>query len=162
MKIGVLSDTHGYIGNDMLETLRCCQEIWHIGDVGSLDVLSQLRDIGELRVVYGNIDGRDIRGYAPEYLVFDIEGLRIVMLHIGGYPGRYTSRAKELILQHQPNIFLSGHSHILKIMPDRIHDLLHINPGAAGKSGFHTVRTMVQFDIIDYKVLNMQVVEFDK
>ncbi|NPA43387.1 MAG: metallophosphoesterase family protein [Chlorobi bacterium] len=158
-KIVLLSDTHGTYDDFIDNHIREADEIWHAGDIGTPEVLDRLEAVAPVRAVYGNIDGKDIRIRVPEYLVFDVEGLKVLMLHIGGYPGKYTPRAKELIARYRPDLFISGHSHILKVIRDPAFDLLHMNPGAAGKSGFHKVRTLLRFEAADGKLQNLEVVE---
>ncbi len=119
MKIGLLSDTHGYIGKEINDVLETCDEIWHAGDIGTMDVLEALESIGPVRAVYGNIDDHRIRAALPEDQIFQLNGLKVVMTHIGGYPSRYNSRARGLILSQQPKLFICGHSHILKVMKDQ-------------------------------------------
>ncbi len=160
--IGLVSDTHSYFGEDVNKYLRQCDEIWHAGDIGDLHTLDAYRSIQPTRAVFGNIDGHEVRIDSEEYLVFEVENVKILMIHIGGYPGRYTPKAKELIRRYKPDIFISGHSHILKIMPDKSNDLLHMNPGACGVKGFHAVRTIILFTLENGKIDNVRVVEFDK
>ncbi|GAA4012165.1 metallophosphoesterase family protein [Hymenobacter fastidiosus] len=158
-KIGLLSDTHGYLDERILHHLRGCDEIWHAGDFGTADVAGQLAIVAPLRGVYGNIDGRDVRLSQPLVQAFEIEGLKVLMTHIGGYPGHYAPAARPLLAREQPGLFITGHSHILKVMPDpRLH-LLHLNPGAAGRQGFHKVRTLLRFEVANGKVQQLQVVE---
>ncbi len=158
-KFLLLSDTHGTFDDFIEKYAVDVDEIWHAGDFGNLQTVEALEALAPLRGVYGNIDGAEIRRIFPEYAFFDVEGLKVLMLHIGGYPGRYSKRARELIRQYKPDLFISGHSHILKVMPDKKHGLLHMNPGAAGKSGFHKVRTMIRFDIQEGKPVNLRVIE---
>ncbi|UOR06160.1 metallophosphatase family protein [Hymenobacter aerilatus] len=157
--IGLLSDTHGYLDERILHHLSTCDEIWHAGDFGNVAVADTLEAIATLRGVYGNIDGQDVRATEPLVQAFEIEGLRVLMTHIGGYPGRYTPAAKPLIAEYRPGLFISGHSHILKVMPDKRNHLLHLNPGAAGRHGFHTVRTMLRFQVNRGKVEQLQAIE---
>ncbi len=160
LQIGLLSDTHGYIDETMLRSLDDCDEIWHAGDWGE-GVAEALEKTGKnIRGVYGNIDGRFIRSRYPEKLHFEVLGLRVFMIHIGGYPGHYAPKVKDEILQSASGLFICGHSHILKVMPDKnIKGLLHINPGAAGKSGFHVMRTMLKFKVKLGCVYEPQVLE---
>jgi putative phosphoesterase len=159
-QIGLLSDTHGYCDDTMLQVFSDCDEIWHAGDWGD-NVSEKLEQSGKIiRGVYGNIDGRSIRTLYPEKLLFEVEGLSVFITHIGGYPGNYHRGIKEELLLHKVGLFICGHSHILKIMPDKtIPGLLHINPGAAGKSGFHVMRTMVKFKVDQGKLQQPEVVE---
>lgn len=162
MKIALLSDTHGYMGPDITDLLKGVDEIWHAGDIGPGPVIEMLEAVAPVRSVYGNIDTSIIRDKSPLNQVFELEGLKIFMTHIGGYPGRYTARVRALIKAERPNIYICGHSHILKVMPDHKHDLLHMNPGACGHHGFHKVRTFLRFDLLAGEVKNMEVVELGK
>ena len=158
-KIGLLSDTHGWLNPAVFEFFKDCDEIWHVGDIGSTDVADSLSAFKPLRAVYGNIDDQRIRLMFPKINIFTIENVKVMMTHIGGYPGRYEPGIKELIIKEKPNIFISGHSHILKVMNDHDLHLLHINPGAAGNSGFHKVITMVRFQIDGSEIKNMELYE---
>ncbi|WP_045687712.1 metallophosphoesterase family protein [Hymenobacter sp. AT01-02] len=158
-KIGLLSDTHSYLDDRILHHLRECDEIWHAGDFGTAAVAEELAVLAPLRGVYGNIDGRDVRLTQPLIQNFELEGLRVLMTHIGGYPGRYSPEANLLVRQERPGLFISGHSHILKVMPDPRLGLLHLNPGAAGRHGFHKVRTMLRFEVENGKVQQLQAIE---
>jgi putative phosphoesterase len=144
-KIGLLSDTHGHLPQKVLQFLVNSDEIWHAGDIGDLSVIDELENITTVRAVYGNIDGRASRLIFKENEIFTIDRIKVYMTHIGGYPGRYNPKALKCIDEHKPAIFISGHSHILKVMPDRKRKLLHINPGAAGNSGFHKSITCMRF-----------------
>ncbi len=157
--IGLLSDTHGYLHPRVFDFMGDCHEIWHAGDIGNLEVIDKLQAFKPLRAVYGNIDGGMLRTRFNETAFFTIEQLKVAMIHIGGYPGRYTTTARQLIAQHKPDLFISGHSHILKVMPDKRNNLLHINPGAAGKSGFHQFITMVRFSIDGSHISDLEVFE---
>ncbi len=161
-KIALISDTHSYYGEDVGKYIESCDEIWHAGDIGDVMTLDKYRAIKMVRAVFGNIDGQDIRVEIPEYLFFTIESLKVLIIHIGGYPGRYSRRAKELITSFRPDIFISGHSHILKIIPDKKNNLLHLNPGSCGKKGFHKIRTLILFDIDNGNIQNMRVVELSR
>ncbi|UOG73556.1 metallophosphatase family protein [Hymenobacter tibetensis] len=158
-KIGLLSDTHSYLDERILHHVSGCDEIWHAGDFGTAAVAEELAALAPLRGVYGNIDGRDVRDTQPLVQAFDIEGLRVLMTHIGGYPGHYSPAARTLLQQERPGLFISGHSHILKVMPDAKLGLLHLNPGAAGRHGFHKVRTLLRFEVVAGKVQQLQVIE---
>ena len=158
-KIALISDTHSYFGEDVNKYLGECDEIWHAGDIGDIETLDSYREISKVRAVYGNIDGHVLRSDIPEYLFFMVEGLKVLMIHIGGYPGRYMPKAKELIKTYNPDIFISGHSHILKVIPDRKNDLLHMNPGACGIKGFHSVRTLLLFSLNKGQIKDVRVVE---
>lgn len=163
LKIGLLSDTHSYLDDQILRLLSNCDEIWHAGDFGSLEVSDKLAELAPLRGVYGNIDGSDIRQVHPKVNRFTVEGLDVLMTHIGGYPGKYHPDVRQMIKENPPKLYITGHSHILKVMTDKnLNNLLHINPGAAGRHGFHKVRTMVRFAVQDAQVQNLEVIELGK
>lgn len=160
MKIGLISDTHGHVDKKVYKYFADCDEIWHAGDFGTIAVSDELRKIAPLRGVYGNIDGQDVRISHPEHQKFTIEGLKVWITHIGGYPGRYNPKIREDVYRLKPDIFICGHSHILKVMPDKkVKNLLHINPGAAGIVGIHKVKTIMTFEINAGKVEEMKVIE---
>jgi putative phosphoesterase len=159
MKIGLISDTHGYIDERILHHLQGCDEIWHAGDIGALEVTNELKKIAPLRAVWGNIDGREIRQEFPEQQWFNCEGKKIWMTHIGGAPPRYNPAIRPLLKSEKPDIFICGHSHILRVMNDPTFGVLYLNPGAAGKHGFHKMRTMLRFSIESGAVKDMQVIE---
>ena len=161
-RIGVISDTHGSFEKKFADFFKDCDEIWHCGDWGDVSVVDKMKAIAPVRGVYGNIDGQDIRIEYPEFLTFEIEGIRVAIIHIGGYPGRYQQKVRELISWWRPQIYLSGHSHILKVVYDKKNQLLHINPGAAGNSGFHKVKTAVKFDLLQKNISNLKVLEVDR
>ncbi len=158
-KILLLSDTHGHLDEKIMPYIKNTDEVWHAGDIGKLDVLKTLEASKPTKAVYGNIDSYKIRLVAPEYLSFNCEGLSVLMLHIAGYPGRYGVKAKELIQKHQPNLFVCGHSHILRVMQDKKNGHLHMNPGAAGNIGFHKIKTLLRFEITNGKVNNLEAIE---
>ena len=158
-RIGIISDTHGFLDEAVFHHFRDCDEIWHAGDFGSDALAEELRQFKPLRGVYGNIDGQDIRAVYPELLQWHCEDIKVMMLHIGGYPPKYNSHSKPLIISEKPQLFISGHSHILKIMFDDTLQCLHINPGAAGKQGWHKVRTLVKLTIDGKDMKNCQVIE---
>lgn len=158
-QIGLLSDTHSYWDERFNQYFADCDEIWHAGDIGSLEVIERLSKIGPVRAVYGNIDGQNIRTVFPEVNRFTIENTTVLMKHIGGYPGKYDKSVKHLLLEDPPQLFISGHSHILKVLFDKKLNLLHINPGAAGKYGFHTIRTIVRFKIDNGNFTDLEVIE---
>lgn len=163
MKIGLLSDTHGYLDEAVFRNLDDCDELWHAGDIGESAIYGQLTSFKPLMAVYGNIDGQSIRVTCPEDLWFEREGLLVWMTHIGGYPPRYNSRVKKILQERQPQIFVCGHSHILKVMRDpKRGNMLCLNPGAVGRQGFHKLRTMLKFELHQGKVANMHVVELGK
>lgn len=159
MKILLLSDTHSYLDDRILDYAKDADEIWHAGDFGKIEVLDKLAETKTLRAVYGNIDDHKIRTIMPEVLHFKCEQVNVLMIHIGGYPNRYTALAKEKITEIKPQLFISGHSHILKAMYDEKNKLLHLNPGACGKQGWHKVRTMIKFEINGDKIENLNVIE---
>ena len=161
-KILLLSDTHGYIDNDILKYVNQADEVWHAGDIGDLKVTDTIKALKPLIAVYGNIDGAKARAEFPEHQRFVCEGVDVWITHIGGYPNRYDRRVKEDIKQNAPDLFICGHSHILKVMPDKKLDLLHMNPGAIGKHGFHKVRTMLRFQIDKEEIKNLEVIEFER
>lgn len=159
IKIGLLSDTHGYWDERYLQYFGPCDEIWHAGDIGSLEVARQLEAFRPLRAVYGNVDGQDIRRMYPQVNRFTVEGVEVLMKHIGGYPGNYDPSVRGSILVRPPRLFISGHSHILKVKYDKTLDMLHINPGAAGMQGFHKVRTLVRFAVDGGTFRDLEVIE---
>lgn len=158
-RIGLISDTHNYLDEAVFKHFKKCDEIWHGGDFGSPQVAEQLKKFRPLKGVYGNIDGADIRGEFPEVLKFACEDVKVLMIHIGGYTGKYSKLAKAEILSYQPKLFIAGHSHILKIMYDEKFQCLHINPGAAGKHGWQKVRTLVRFVIDGQNIKDCEVIE---
>lgn len=141
-RIGLLSDTHGYWDERYLKYFDPCDQIWHAGDIGSMEVAERLAAFRPLKAVYGNIDGQDMRHTFPETARFTVDGADVLMKHIGGYPGKYDPSIRSALFANPPKLFISGHSHILKVKYDQTLGLLHINPGAAGINGFHTVRTL--------------------
>ena len=159
-KILLLSDTHSYIDDRILAYAQEVDEIWHAGDIGSIDVMEQLEQIKPVRAVYGNIDDHLIRGTYPLHNRFMIEGVDVWITHIGGYPGKYSPKIKKELIANPPKVFICGHSHILKVMPDKELGIIHLNPGAVGKHGFHHVRTMLRFEINQGKLENLEVIEF--
>ena len=161
-KILLLSDTHSYIDDQILKFVKQADEVWHVGDVGDIEVLDTLKKLKPVRAVYGNIDNHIIRSEYPLDLKFTIENVSVWMTHIGGYPNRYDLRIREEIKVNPPKLFISGHSHILKVMFDKKLNLLHMNPGAAGKHGFHKVRTMLRFEIHNDKISNLEIIELAK
>lgn len=157
--IGLISDTHDYLDEAVYRHFANCDEIWHAGDFGSASIAEALQQCKPLRGVYGNIDGQDIRSQFPETLVWTCEQVKIVMTHIGGYPPKYNPTSKALIQEHQPQLFISGHSHILKVMYDDKQHCLHMNPGAAGKQGWHKTRTLIRFVIDGREMKHCEVIE---
>lgn len=162
MKILILSDNHGFIEENLLRHAREADEVWHSGDWLSAESADVLQSVAIVRSVYGNVDGHVLRSMFPEELNFELEKVRVCMRHIAGYPGKYNSRAKAMIHNFKPHIFVCGHSHILKIMRDPSDRHLHINPGACGLKGFHLKRTMVSLEIDDGRIFNINVIEQEK
>lgn len=161
-RIGVLSDTHSYMDDKILNYLKDCDQIWHAGDIGSLEVIDKLSTIAEVKAVWGNIDNATIRSEFPENNVFMVEQTKVLIRHIAGYPGKYNGATKKLIRENRPGIVVVGHSHITKVIYDKEMKHLHINPGAAGKSGFHRLRTMIRFTIDGDQLSNMEVIEMKR
>lgn len=163
-RIGLISDTHGYLDESVFHHFKDCNEIWHAGDFGSIEIAEQLSLKTSLSVkgVYGNIDGYDVRSVFPEVLQFSCEEVKVYMKHIGGYPKKYAPGVKQDLMFNQSNLFISGHSHILKIIYDEAINCLHINPGAAGRQGWHKVRTVVRFTIDGAIIKDCQVIELGK
>ncbi len=161
-KILLLSDTHGFIDRQILKFVNQADEVWHAGDIGSIDVADTIQQYKPLRAVYGNIDDSEIRAMFPVDAKFTLDKVAVWMTHIGGYPNRYDIRIKNEIQKNPPTLFISGHSHILKVMYDKKLKLLHLNPGAAGKHGFHKVRTMLRFSIDNEKIENLEIIELEK
>ena len=156
-----MSDTHSFLDEKVMAYFAECDEVWHAGDFGSPEVMRALQAFKPLRGVYGNIDGAQVRAEMPLDLRFECAGVPVFMTHIGGYPGRYEPRVRTLLLEAPPRggLFISGHSHILKVMPDRVGDFLHINPGACGNEGWHKVKTLVRFTLEHGHIGDVQVIE---
>ena len=161
-RIGLLSDTHAYWDKRYLEYFEPCDEIWHAGDIGSLELAMRLQEFRPLRAVFGNCDGGDLRRLYNEKLRWTCEGADILMTHIGGYPGHYDPRIRAQVFAHPPKLFISGHSHILKVLYDEKLGLLHINPGAAGLQGWHQVRTLVRFTVDNGNFQDLEVIEIPR
>jgi putative phosphoesterase len=161
-RIGLLSDTHSYLEPKALGHLSACDEIWHAGDIGNLTVIDQLAEIKPVKAVWGNIDDKDAQARFPEDLWMTVEGLTVWMTHIGGSPPNYNPRVKKVLKERIPDIFICGHSHILKIARDPTSKMLFINPGAAGNHGFHHMKTLVRFELHEREVKNMEVIELGK
>lgn len=155
----LLSDTHGYLDPKIEKYILQADEIWHAGDIGSVELADQLSAQKPLRAVYGNIDDAKLRRMFPLNQVFDCEGLKVYMTHIGGYPGKYAERIRTMLETEKPGLFICGHSHILKVMYDKQYNLLHMNPGAAGKHGFHQKKTLIRFSIAEGKIISPEVIE---
>ncbi len=160
-RILLLSDTHSHIDERILHYVSEADEIWHAGDIGDLKVTDKIKELKPLRAVYGNIDDHEIRKEFPLNQRFLCEGVDVWITHIGGYPGRYSPAIREEIQKNPPKLFICGHSHILKVMPDKKLDLLHMNPGAAGKYGFHKKRTMLRFNIDGGNITDLVVIELE-
>lgn len=160
-RIGVLSDTHGVVPKQVYSFFDGCDELWHAGDCGS-DVLRQLREFKPVRAVFGNIDGAVLRYELTERCLFDCEGLKVLMTHIGGWPGHYPQSIRELLKATRPDIFVCGHSHILRVMYDKEQELLLINPGAAGNQGLHKVSTLVRFVVEERQPRQLEICEWNR
>ena len=161
-KILLLSDTHSHIDDTIIKHVKQADEVWHAGDIGDLKVTDAIEALKPLRAVYGNIDDAKARATFPLDLKFNCEDVSVYITHIGGYPGKYNQRISEDIYANPPKLFICGHSHILKVMPDKKTGLLHMNPGAIGLHGFHKVRTMLRFEIDGSKIQNLEVIELSR
>ena len=161
-KIALLSDTHNSLDNRLFSHLSEVDEIWHAGDIGSLKITDTLKEYATIRAVYGNIDNAKIRSEFEETIIFKCEDVKVVMTHIGGYTGKYIKKIIPIIKHEKPNLFISGHSHILKVMYDKKYNLLHMNPGAIGNFGIHTVKTILCFNIDNNNIKNLKVIEFSR
>ncbi|RYE21651.1 MAG: metallophosphoesterase [Sphingobacteriales bacterium] len=161
-RIGLLSDTHSYLDDAVFKHFENCDEIWHAGDIGNIKLADRLAAFKPFKAVYGNIDGKDVRQVYPENLRFNCEETNVWITHIGGYPGKYSPPVKNEIYTNPPQLFICGHSHILKVIYDKQISCLHLNPGAAGKQGWQKVRTLMRFTIDGNKVQDMQVIELVK
>lgn len=162
-KILLLSDTHGYIDEVILKHVASVDEVWHAGDIGSLNVSEEIIRVKPLKAVFGNIDGYEVRSIYKEDEIFYSESIKVFITHIGGYPGAYAKGIKQKLIISKPDIFICGHSHILKVSRDiSLNNMLCLNPGAAGKHGFHKVRTMLKFTIDKEKIKNLYIIEFEK
>ncbi len=161
-RIGLLSDTHGYLDDGVLKHFDDRDEIWHAGDFGTLELADKLAAFKPLKGVYGNIDGHDIRAIYPEHLRFRCEETDVWITHIGGYPDHYSATVKPEIYKNPPKLFITGHSHILKVIFDKKINCLHFNPGAAGRQGWHKVRTIIKFSITGNKIHDMNIIEMKR
>lgn len=161
-RVGLISDTHSHLEDQVFKHFAECDEIWHAGDIGTLALADRLAAFKPFRAVYGNIDAADIRQSYPLDLHFQCEEVKVWMTHIGGYPGRYSKRVKDQLPSVKPDLFICGHSHILKVMPDAQYKLLHINPGAAGIHGFHQVKTLIRFTIDGTNIKDLEVIEMGR
>lgn len=159
VRIGLLSDTHGHLDENIFQYFDTCDEIWHAGDIGSHALADKLEKFKPLRAVFGNIDDKKMQLRFPEHQRFTLNGLDVWMTHIGGYPGKYPKNIKAQMLSNPPKLFISGHSHILKIVPDETFKLLHINPGACGKEGWHKMKTILRFSIENAQIKDLELIE---
>ncbi len=157
-----MSDSHSHLDDKFLKHIKESDEIWHAGDIGNFEIVEQLRTIAPLRAVYGNIDGNDIRNEFPLNNSFEIDGLKVLMTHIAGYPKRYNQRLQKILKEHKYDLVICGHSHILKVMRDPRYGHLHLNPGAVGLQGFHKVRTMLRFKIEDATLKDLELIELPR
>jgi len=158
-RIGIISDTHGFLDEAVFRHFEYCDEVWHAGDFGNAELANKLSSFKPTKGVFGNIDGHDIRVVYPEQLVFTCEGVKVMIRHIGGSPPKYNPETRKELQIHQPQLFISGHSHILKVMYDENIQCLHMNPGAAGKQGWHKVRTIIRFVIEGTNIKDCEVIE---
>lgn len=161
-KIGLLSDTHSLWDDKFEEHLKDCDEIWHAGDIGTLQLADRFESLKPFRAVYGNIDDASIRRAYPKVARFEVEGVDVLMTHIGGYPGRYNADIRQELYSNPPDVFISGHSHILKVMYDKKINCLHMNPGAAGNYGVHQVRTILRFILDKGNIRDLEIVEMKR
>jgi len=161
-RIGLLSDTHSFVHPRITNFFKNCDEVWHAGDIGDFTSVEKFNESKTFRAVYGNIDGYPVRNIYPEIDIFNCEQIKVMMVHIGGYPGRYEKKIIELIQSEKPKLFISGHSHILKVMYDKKNDLMYINSGAAGKFGSQKVKTAVRFEIDGKDIKNLEILELEK
>lgn len=160
VKILLISDTHAWLDPALDKHMTWADEVWHAGDVGNIELIDRIADFAPCRVVHGNIDGQEVRREAPKHLDFEVAGLRVYMTHIGGYPKKYPEWLYRKLQMDKPDLFICGHSHILKVIYDKQLGILHMNPGAVGRSGFHKVRTAIRFQIKNGKVADAEVIEF--
>lgn len=159
-RIGILSDTHGYWDDRYIEHFKDCDEIWHAGDIGDYAIIERLQDVVEtVRAVSGNIDHGIVRRKCPELIIFEIESVKVLLTHIGGYPGKWSKGMKNLLMQENIDLMVDGHSHILKVIYDKNLQLLHINPGAAGQAGWHSVRTLVKLTVEGSDFRDCEIIE---
>ena len=159
MKVGLLSDTHSFLDKRVLDYFKDVDEVWHAGDIGNMEVIKNLTAFKLLRAVYGNIDDTEMRGLYPENLFWECEGVKFFMTHIGGAPHKYPTRIKNLFIAFKPDIFICGHSHILRVMNDKPNNLLYLNPGACGNEGFHKVKTLMRFTVSEGKISALEIIE---
>lgn len=159
MKIGLLSDTHSYLDPKVFKYFENVDEVWHAGDIGTMEVLEELKGFKPTIAVWGNIDGGKLRQECKEGEIFEREGVRVLLTHIAAKPPKYNKTVLAYVKQYQPKLLVCGHSHILKVMPDKVNNLLFMNPGAAGKHGFHKVKTLLRFDLLSGEIKNLEVIE---
>lgn len=158
-RIGLLSDTHSHLPEAVFEHFKECDEIWHAGDIGDIGVTDRLQKFKPLRAVFGNIDGTEARAEFKETIRFELEGVDVLMTHIGGYPKRYAMKVREIMQVRPPKLFICGHSHILKVIYDKQYQCLHLNPGAAGNHGFHKEKTLLRFSLDKGEIKNLEIIE---
>lgn len=161
-KIGLISDTHSFLDERVASYFKDCDEIWHAGDFGSEQVADALEQQKPLRGVYGNIDSKPLQMRFPENLIFECGGMKVLITHIGGSPGKYPARVKKLLAEEKPGLYICGHSHILRVISDPVFNLVFMNPGAAGHEGFHKIRTLLRFEIENGKLSGVQAIELGK
>lgn len=159
MEIALISDNHSYVGEDILRHIEGVDEVWHAGDIGSLESLEPIAELAPIRGVYGNIDTQEIRRVYPLDQIWNCEGLKVYMTHIGNYPPKYYKRVRKKIMDERPDLYICGHSHIAKVMRDHQYNLLHMNPGSYGHKGFHKVRTLLKFSVIDGEIKDLRAIE---
>ncbi len=162
IRIGLLSDTHSYLDDRIFDYFKDCDEIWHAGDIGSEEVINSLESFKPCRFVFGNIDGFNIRHRAKEVEIFKVEDRKVILIHIAGKMGVYHNQLRQLLSKEKPDILVCGHSHILKVAFDHKFNMLYINPGAAGISGFHKIQTIIRMNIVDKSIEDMQIVELSR
>lgn len=163
MTIGLISDTHGIIPQDVMKHLEDCSEVWHAGDLGDLKIFDQIDKLGvPFKTVYGNIDDKEMRAITPLNLEWETDGLKVFMTHIGGYPGKYTGRVSKILKSTTPDLYICGHSHICKVIRDNDIGTLHMNPGACGHIGFHSIRTILKFEVQEGKIQDLRAVELGR
>ncbi len=162
LKVGLLSDTHGYLDDSVYKYFSEVDEVWHAGDIGTLDIIDKLESFKKFRAVYGNIDGQEIRVRTNKNQLIIHGENRVLITHIAGKPGKYSTRVQKLIKDYKPTILICGHSHFLKVENDKRFNLLHMNPGAAGRHGFHKIRTMLRFSLTPEKITNLEAIELGK
>jgi len=159
LKILLIADTHNFLEPKLIKYIAEADEVWHAGDIGQIALCQEIEGRKPLKAVFGNADGQDIRSHYPENQVFTCENVKVFITHIGGYPGKYPAKIKQQLKEIKPNLFICGHSHILKVMYDQENELLHMNPGACGNHGFHSVKTALRFEIEGSEIKNLAVIE---